>query len=437
MSGSNTNARTSADTNAENPEAILFVSNLTTDSNLSSQWSKLIDQVNSAVKGASDKDKAYKEAISAIDNFLAAQSYNATAEEVLSLIKSPFYQDHIKESEPNNESDRFVQALMTDAKIYKSWQSLVLKAGSGEVNFNALDEYLANNGYKCTYKQINASFFKMRNHNISYWSGAYTTRKISTSQLRDEEGPNIVIYGKNIVSIDSDMLMRVANKVLYTNGTLSWDKDILGKSSGKITFSEIMPNLKQPTTYAGPILSGKITNFDSFGSKDGTVYSIYGQLTQKVTNESKLPIRVKPKEIDKIYQWLKYLINGLMIVQVIVSVAKKYSNAKGAKAAEKGFSDRMDKSIAEGKASEASLSSELSSPMEDIDFAGSDVLKDIQEKLDAAKNREDQNLIDKYSKEYSEQKTSEDEFDNEPIKESEVEGEGWGKGLQDILRDVV
>lgn len=428
--------------NAEGQQAaaLLFVQNLQSDNTLSTAWSSLLKKIATALNGATGpkRDQVYQQAIQAADNFLADHNYNTTSDAVFALLQSPFYEDHLKESEPNAESDRFVQALLTDAPTFKAWQSLVLQVGSGAADTTALDAFLAKQGFGCTFKQVNASFVKMRNHQLTYWSGTYNTSLVA---LKDGQpsgspaaGPTLAIYGADDLSLVGDSAMPLSD-VLYKNGTLSWKKGLLGTYDGSIVFSEIaIPAKDNP--YTGPLFSGTFTipaEPDPFGTnpQQDQVFSVVGELSPDPNNASAIPAEMHPDLLQKIMKWVNYVIIGLVIVKTLVSMGKKHTNVKEFDEATDGAcKDTLDRAQTGGKALEGEIAGDTATPFEGLDFSKSNVLKDLQEQVEGYEAAGDKEGAAAVREEIAKEAGAEDEFDKQPAEDAEIEGEGWGSDLK-------
>ncbi|EFM08365.1 hypothetical protein PaecuDRAFT_4829, partial [Paenibacillus curdlanolyticus YK9] len=107
-------------------DAMMFVSDLQVNQTLKQQWTSLLASMKAKLDDspppADDKDAIYKEKIKIINNFLAQKGYQTAAVFVLELTKTDFYNDHLKESEPNDESDRFVQDILAKPALLAGWQ---------------------------------------------------------------------------------------------------------------------------------------------------------------------------------------------------------------------------------------------------------------------------------------------------------------------------
>jgi len=434
--------------NAEGQQAaaLLFVQNLQSDKTLSDAWSRLLGKIAAALKAATGaaRDAVYQQAIQAADNFIADHNYNTTSDAVFALLKSDFYEEHLKESEPNAESDRFAQALLTDAATFKAWQSLVLQVGAGTADSTGLDAFLAKQGYACTFKQVNASFVKMRNHQLSYWSGTYNTSLVplvgGQPSGAPTAGPTLAIFGYDDVQLVGDTSMPVS-ELQYANGTLKWKKGLLGTYDGAIVFSEIaIPAKSNP--YTGPLFSGtfiKPADADPFGTdppQEDQVFSVVGQLAPDPNNAQAIPAEMHPDLLQKIMKWVNYIIVGLVIVKTVVSMGKKHTNVKEFNQATDGAcKDTLDRAQAQGKPLEGEIAGDTSTPYENIDFAQSDVLKKMQEDLDSYKEAGDTEGMKTVQRQMEEEARAEDEYDRKPTEEADVEGEGWASDLK-VLAEI-
>ncbi len=460
--------------------AKLFVTDLKSNVQMSTAWKTMISQITDALNKATSKQQKstiFTEAVQACNNFLVQHGYQTTGEDVLNLLKTPFWENHLEADKPNADSDKFVQELLQNAKIFKAWNSLLLQVSSGAKDTDALDDYLKKAGYNCTAIQVNASFVKMRNHQITYWSGTYNT---SIQQLdendnptsdKPEVGPTLVIAGPNTVQLAADEsskeLVRKTGatsisdlsdktdqgKYVYSNGKLAWEAGpgMFGVSvySGNITFSDITLPLgkgsydgkfyKSPPAnpYTGPIFSGYISkkdgSFDPFGNKPTKVikYHIAGELAPDPNNpnhKDSLPAH-DPSLREKLAKWLGYCILGFMIIKTVWSMGKKYKNTKDFEKDSDALKEPLDKANTEGPEFEKEIADDASSPYEDMDFADSNILQDLEEEVKQADNDEAKEAA---QEKLDEAKQSEDDYDEGPDDDTEVDGDGWANELDDL-----
>ncbi len=430
---------------AHQANAMLFVTDLKSNLTLRSAWNKLLSAMKATVQHAKDCgeshdqiERTYNQAIQAADNFLADHGYNTTANDVLSLVKSPFYEEHLKETQPNADSDRFVQELLTSTKIYKAWQALVTQVAQGTAQSTQLDQFLKHHGFKCSYMQVNASFVKMRSHNMNYWSGSYPNTLITAPDGNSKKGPLMVVYGNYNLSIDNDKPDKHTNKLMYNNSVITWKADMLIKYDGKLTFSEItLPTKQDP--YTGPVFSGQFTYAEDDpinGYKKGDVIQIVGRL-DKMTQDDinhRLPPDEDPSLIDEILKWMNYVLVGFFIIKMLVSIGKKYTSFKEFESASDGaFNDKVANATERAEQGEKDIADIGESPFRQQDFMGSDMLKDLQLKIDEASGEEEKQL----KEEYKEQEQAEEDYDNKPDEEADPEGDGWAADLEDAAADIL
>lgn len=464
--------------------ARLFVTDLDSNTRMRTDWSTMLSQIATALaaaKSKAEKDALFTEAVQACDNFLVSHGYRTTAECVLDLIKSPFWEDHVKASQPNKDSDRFVQKLLTDAATFKAWSSLLLQVNDGSKSNDDLDAYLKANDYNCTVIQVNASFVKLRNHQLTYWSGTYDTY---IQQLDGDgnpakgtsvqQGPTLIIQGPDTVQLvgpdSSKDLVRKLNatgtddisaktdqgKYVYGNGKLVWEAgpSTMGVSvyGGSVVFSEItLPTQDstytgkfakptQASSYTGPVFDGTLTSvdagtFDPFSDKPPkvTTYKVTGQLAPDPNSpaHAEMVPAHDPTLREQIAKWVGYALIGFMILKTVWSMGKKYTTTKEFQKDSDVFDDQISRAETEGGALEKEIAGDQRSPYEELDFSDSNVLQDLREQVAEAKTEGAQAEAEAQAR-LTEAEQAESEFDDLPAEEAEVGGDGWGGDIGEI-----
>ncbi|WP_025027092.1 hypothetical protein [Caldalkalibacillus mannanilyticus] len=434
------------DTNqaAMEANARLFITDLRTNSSLREAWKEINEKVNDAIQQAKQSgqtteqfDTLYHQALQLLDNFLADHGYNTIASTVLTFLKSPFYEEYLKETSPNDDSDRFVQELMTNKKIFTAWQALLTQVAKGESKTTDLDHFLAEQGFHCTYLQINASFQKMRNHNMNYWAGSYSTILVRGENGTPQEGPTVVLYGNQKISINHDKPDKFSNKLSYKASQLTWKADMLTKYSGTMTFSEIALPSKE-NSYTGPTFTATLTyekDDHINGFKKGDQLQLTGRLTTltKADITKNIPASVDPTLVDQIMKWINYTIVGLYFIRMFVAMGKKYTSTKEfAVETNDTFQEKLEQGVNKAEAAEKEMEEIGRSPFTKLNFEGSSMLKDIEYQLDEATGYEKERLEQRYKEEFE----FEREFDALPEEEASLEGEGWASRLKSLLEDV-
>ncbi|BAZ25891.1 hypothetical protein NIES4073_67970 [Kalymmatonema gypsitolerans NIES-4073] len=432
----------SSQDHAHQANAVLFITDLKSNTQLSDAWNSLlakmkvaVQQVKQTGKSSDQINQTYQDAIQAADNFLADNGYDTTATVVLTLLKSPFYEDYLKETSPNDESDRFVQTLLTSTEIYKPWQALLTKVVQGQTSSTELDAFLQQHGFKCSYLQVNASFVKMRNHNMNYWSGSYPNTVITGPNGQSRQGRLVVVYGNNKISLDHDKPERHINKLQYNNSVLTWQADMLVKYSGNLTFSEITLPTREDS-YTGSVFSGTLTyeEDDPINNyKKGDVLQISGRLASLSQDDvnHRLPANEDPLLIDKILKWINYALLGLFIVRMLISIGKKYTSFQEFESDSNGaFKTKLLDAAQRAEQGAKDVAHINESPFRQLDFKGSDMLKDLELKISEASGEEKS----QFEQEYEQQKAAENKFDKQPEEETEPEGDGWASDLEDLAR---
>ncbi|WP_025027090.1 hypothetical protein [Caldalkalibacillus mannanilyticus] len=218
---------------------------------MAQEWKEHLDKV-------ADPTFIIKDKINYLDNFLADNGYNTTAEAVLSLLKVGWWNDYVRSRQPNAQSDRFVQDLLQDSALYKEWGQ-VIQDSTTAGHLDKADQFLQQKGYDCTAIQVDASFMKMRDKNLNYWTNLYGQTIVQKEDSDPATGPAVIVYGDSTVSVGPDKLFGFK----YEEGALTWTTDGAGglltnPHSGSITFSQInQPKAKD--SYIGDIFSGTIT----------------------------------------------------------------------------------------------------------------------------------------------------------------------------------
>lgn len=328
--------------------AMIFVSNLQTNVKLKQQWTSLLqkmkeklDVIKADQSKKEDLDKVYSEKLVIVNNFLAANGYNTTAADVLDLLKSDFYEEHQKRSEPNESSDDFVQKLLGNSKLMAAWQKALNQSMNGTEN--AADNFLKTNNIDCNIDQVRASFIKMRNHKLSYWSGIYGNSIICTNDGKSQTGPVITIYDDRRFGVGNQIVDFELNKVKYEEGVLSWEADDFTINfSGKITFNQVSRPVA-PDTYVGNEFFGTfIYPSDGEGEFNGEC-SIIGRIGKPVSSESgkqlKTPPSVQLDTVDKMMKYVGYFMAGVFAIDFIASIPGRITSIKkGAKSIKDFFS---------------------------------------------------------------------------------------------------
>ncbi len=294
--------------------AYVFLNALKSDKKMAQEWKQRLKNVN-------DPKFKIKDKISYLDNFLADNGFNTTAQAVLTLLKTPWWNDYIKSRQPNKQSDRFVQDVLQDTHLYAEWGQAIQKSTEAG-NLDKVNAFLKDQGYDCTATQVNASFQKMRDQNLNYWTGTYGQTSLQADgETKGQLGPSLIVYGDSNVSVGADKLFNFK----YENGVLSWTTEGGGsiinqnQSSGKITFSQIwLP--KSNDAYVGDIFGGNITYpKDSDCAWKGT-YNYSGRVGSIPKNEEGkiyAPPSVNQDEVHKIAAAIApYALFGFIIMAV-------------------------------------------------------------------------------------------------------------------------
>jgi hypothetical protein len=381
-------------------EAMMFVADLKVNQTLNQQWTSLLknmkDNLDKAVSDTPDqKDQLYKEKIKIVDNFLAQKGYKTTATYVLALTKTDFYQEHVSQSQPNDESDRFVQDILGKPALLAGWQKSLQDA---QTDKTAPDKFLAAQKYNCNAQQVAASFKKMRGVELKYWTGVYGNTVITNDQGKTETGQAVVIYDDlDGVSIGSDKLDKELNKVTYKDGVLTWEKDgFTINYSGQLTFSQVTrPAKDDKDAYVGNEFFGTITYYDQ--DPKGVKKSIFGRIGKPPKDASgsgdrkpcPTPPSVDVSAVDHAMKYIGYFMAAVFIVDFLASIPKRFKAIS--EFAEKVKGGEAEKPEVEERLDEANQEVEESANEENLNENGS-----FEENLDGAQpeNFNNENGID-------------------------------------------
>ncbi|WNZ27275.1 hypothetical protein HJG54_30765 [Leptolyngbya sp. NK1-12] len=273
-----TNLTTDEPTEEQMGWAYVFLDDLKTNKALNADWQTHLTNASDPKYGISDK-------VNYLDNFLADNGYNTTAEAVLSLLKTPWWNDYIASRKPNDQSDRFVQDLLQDSHLYREWAQIIQQSATGG-NLDKADQFLKQNGYDCTAIQVNASFLKMRDKNLNFWTGTYGQTIVQPTSGGDAQpGPAVIVYGDSTVSVGPEKLFAFK----YSQGTLTWTTDGGGgletnSTSGSITFSQIN-RPKSEDSYVGCTFSGTITYPEGTNKNFSGIYTFNGKIGDPPPNQ--------------------------------------------------------------------------------------------------------------------------------------------------------
>jgi hypothetical protein len=423
-------------------EARRFVADLNQNRRMNQSWQGMIAATQSAEKTARAAGKSEAEihqligqGFQQMDNFIADQGYDTTAVSVLSFLKSPLYQEWNGITAPNAAARAFVQALLTQSDVAAAWQKLVNQVGAGQATTDQLDDFLKSHGFACTYDQINGAFQEMRHHNITYWSGAYTTAQ-SVNGGASAPGPIVSLSNSHAASMG---LLQVNQTIIddgaqlkYENGVLSWSSTPAVPFSGTITFSTITQEAPATGNYVGNVFDAELQYARddlASGLKSGDKVSLAGQLNTVSDQDPRSPPGAAEK-FNKFPQWLTYVVNGLLIVQMLVSLGKKYKGFGDFKADAKDpdYSSKVDAADSDLARSIDDVG-ETVSPFENpAALDGSSLLKYLQakeaESFGAAEER--------YSEELKSAQTRQDDFDGQGERDADPEGDGWGSDVDEL-----
>jgi phosphatidylserine/phosphatidylglycerophosphate/cardiolipin synthase-like enzyme len=156
---------------AQQVEAMQFIMALQLDTLMNRQWSDLLDQHTSAT------DAAVKSAIEeSMTELIVNAKFNTTSAMVLAGLQQPFFTETPPSTEPTPEALRFVANLMNDTQLMAAFDAAIIgSAGTVDAYNAAITKFLKDQGYSCTALEVLAAFKAMRDKNLAYWTGTYTT----------------------------------------------------------------------------------------------------------------------------------------------------------------------------------------------------------------------------------------------------------------------
>ncbi|AOS64523.1 hypothetical protein [Actinoalloteichus hymeniacidonis] len=351
--------------------AFLFVSALNRDKVLAGKWKDRL---------ASIKPLSVPDRIKSLDNFLADHGYATRAEAVLGLLKSQWWLDYVGQRKPNADSDRFVQDILTDTRLYKEYGAQLAKAQAAK-DLSVLNSWLTRKDYHCTAVQVDASFNAMRDKNMNYWTGIYGETLVQQGKDKSKTGPALLIYGNTSASLGPDMLFNVT----YAKGVLSWQ---LGKEpeanpcAGQVTFGTITRTPIHPDDYVGNEFSGTLTYPTDSSADLSGAYSYAGRIGDPPPDEKgklSTPPAVDKTELQKIADFIS------PIVIIGFGVALLGGFLKFCYKAKEWATDRaeklQDKAEKDAEKSTDSLDPAADSPLDRSKYSDSTTVEQLQNDL--------------------------------------------------------
>lgn len=436
-------------------EAVRFTADLGQNKWMAGQWQKLLDGAKSAVSNQQgDTTKILKPYILGMDNFVAEQGYDTTAAAILAYLKSDLYQAYLglvklDDQPASNDARAFVQRLLTDPSLASAWQAKVSQVAKGQAtgeDLNAFMRAMQPQGYSCSYMQVSAAFQEMRDHNIVYWSGSYRTWLTDSAGARP--GPIVVLTpladgAQAQLNMGQDLLT-VATDLSYANGVLSWQtpqpiswdpiNHFGALCAGSLTFSAITqgspaasaqfsaPGGHPAATPPRHVFIGELTFSGGMGVA-GETATLTGWLDVVSDDEPSVAPGAGAAN-SKFPAWVNYLLNGLMVVQMLHSFLGKKSNLQDGMAAEdQAYASKAD-GLGDAVQTDA-MGQAVVSPFEDASaLEGSTLVKSLA--ADAG------DFGGPSSQDIENAANSDAKFDAARDGAGGVEGEGWGSDLGDL-----
>ena len=164
-------------------DAYRFLDAVGANADLKAAWQKLLDDL-----GSQTIDPQKKVAL--INNFLLQRKYKTTAAVVLDFVKSEWWQSYRKALTATPTSDRFVQDLLTRPVLLAEYNRMIQATLGTDTTGDAtadgkINVWMAKKGYDCTTEQVKASWDKMRDQNVNFWTGRYGD---TVQQKQDADG---------------------------------------------------------------------------------------------------------------------------------------------------------------------------------------------------------------------------------------------------------
>jgi len=413
---------------AQQAYAVLFVDDLNTNKQLASDWQAALDTASGDSIPTSQK-------LLFLDNFLNDEGYDTTAEDVLDLVKNQpsWWVDYENQRNPNADSDRFVQAILQDADLYQRYGAALDQASAmNPPSLDPVNQFLSANGYNCNADQVTASFNKMRDKNLNYWTGMYGLTTVEQGGGTPQPGPALVVYGDTHVGVGSSQLLEFT----YADGVLSWDiqtsTGLPNPCSGKITFSQI----SQPLTtdaFVGNEFNGTLTYPPTaVGQWKGT-YSYSGKIGPIPPNSpghinAPSDLARKSGTIDQVFKYINYVvISGFFIQTLAAGVSAGVDLVKWVQ--RKAFGDKKTKL----DESRGEVKDVKESPIESgNNFSESTTIEQLKAQKEGTPDPEKQKELDEQIKETETKEAAEEEAEAEAPKE----GGGWKRDLEDLAEDA-
>lgn len=254
-------------------DAYRFLDAVGANADLKAAWQKLLDDL-----GSQTIDPQKKVAL--INNFLSQRKYKTTAAVVLDFVKSEWWQSYRKALTATPTSDRFVQDLLTRPVLLAEYNRMIQATLGTDTTDDAtadgkINAWMAKKGYDCTTEQVKASWDKMRDQNVNFWTGRYGD---TVQQKQDADGKPVGTPEPGpVMTLQGDGGVVFGDEVIggshYAAGQLSWailadGQDFPNPCAAQITFSHIN-SLINAGDYVGNEFSGRIVR------RVGTVQEVY------------------------------------------------------------------------------------------------------------------------------------------------------------------
>jgi hypothetical protein len=410
--------------------AMLFIHALKVDVQLRDNWRIFLDKIKKINNNRKHSKELLQQEVDQASNFLSDNGFDCDVKDVLMMLKSDFFLEYQKIQKPNIDSTRFVKDVLSNKNLYNKWLKVVSKSKN---NIDAVNDFLKESGYDCLAIQVVASFRKLRNHASVYWAGAYVTT-LKDEKGNKQKGPILIVSDRGHLSIDKDKPDKRLNKLAFSNGKFTWKADDLRiKYSAEIQFRE-QPVAKKGDNYTGNVVFGKITfPKESFNSKYSGQYSIYG-INEEIDADAyfdQVPANISLPKMNSVVKCIGYFVAGLFVINMIYSIGTKL---KGSVA---GFVEKFKSSSAvesfdsSVNSLEEGLSSSNSTSLLEGKLNDSDIIQDIQERIDFSDSSAEKNALED---ELSESMSSEADFENGI--EDFASGEG-SSFIEDISKAIL
>ncbi len=346
-------------------EAVAFLMAIQRDKRLNAIWQKTVAERKSGQPDSSasqDVKEAYQAETNEFLTYIIRDGgFQTNALYVAAALKLDFFKNN--EGAPNDASDKFIKDLSTDQSLLGDFVKIITADYDTTSQANgALTTWLKSKGYDCTASQVFASYNKLRDQRLQFWTGFYNTGgyiledgghyfdqfKNNTSNAlvaaesnptndssTHQKAPSLTVYtntetgdGKPVPAAALGQILIIKPK--FQNGVLSWDTKSSGfeknNTSGSLTFSEIT-RPRHGDNFVGRECYGTITFPDSGTAPQKGTVSYYNRWTQKQAPDT--PPSVPPDSVKKHGNYTGIIIGVVAGVAVIGGIGLAIKKFRG------------------------------------------------------------------------------------------------------------